>query len=247
MNSKLIKILASVCFGLCLMVAVEWLYAYFMQGSLLASISAETHQDYKTDELPEIELSTQPEDAYVDLVSRPLFIKGRKPVEEPGPEVAQVAVKPDTFDWQLSGVYSTQKTVSALFSRVKTKVPKDNYRKKTLGQEIDGWKLTVINKDKVMLRLGSNQKELLLRKPKPKTIAPQRGNNPLSNLPTPFNVPAPPAASATQAPPPASAPSPAPAPGLAPFAFPEPDEDMPDETVDETIDDTTEDTPEIIQ
>ncbi len=166
MNIKLIKLLVSVCIGLCLIIAGEWLYASYMQHRLLTSISSEKPQDYKTDELPEIELTKQPEESYVDLVARPLFIKGRKPVDEPSPEAAQAAAKSESFDWQLTGVYSTKKTVSALFSRSKSKVAKDNHRKITVGDDLDGWKLTEINKDRAVLKQGSNEKELLLRKPK---------------------------------------------------------------------------------
>ena len=170
MNIKLIKLLVSVCIGLCLIIAGEWLYASYMQHRLLTSISSEKPQDYKTDELPEIELTKQPEESYVDLVARPLFIKGRRPVDEPSPEAAQAAAKSESFDWQLNGVYSTKKTVSALFSRSKSKVAKDNHRKITVGDDLDGWKLTEINKDRVMLKQGSNEKELLLRKPKLKAL-----------------------------------------------------------------------------
>ncbi len=251
MNNKLIKLLTAIATALCLIIAMEWLYAHFMQQSLLNSISAEPHQDYKTDQLPDIKLDSQPEENYVDLVARPLFIKGRKPVDEPTPDVAEVATKPVNFDWQLSGIYRVKKTVSALFSRTNAKVPKDNYRKVALGKTIDGWKLAVIDKDKVLLKSGSNEKELLLRKPKSKTIAAQRGNPPQS-LPSPFNMPAPPPTN-----PAAPVPKPAPPTGMTPFGLPVPTADPLNETGDEAIEDTTdedtnnedttEDTSEIIQ
>jgi len=109
MNSKLMKLLVSVCIGLCLVITVEWLYSYYMRQRLLSSIVSVTPQDYKADELPEIELTKQPEDSYVDLVARPLFIKGRRPVTEQSKEAAQAASKSESFDWELNGIYSTQK------------------------------------------------------------------------------------------------------------------------------------------
>ena len=172
MNTKLIKFLVSACIGLCLIIAVEWLYASYSKHRVLTSISSEKLQDYKTDELPKIDLTKQPEESYVDLVARPLFIEGRKPVDEPSPEAAQAAAKSESFDWQLNGIYSTKKTTSALFSRSKSKVAKDNHRKITVGDDLDGWKLTEINKDRVMLKQGGNEKELLLRKPKLKELPP---------------------------------------------------------------------------
>lgn len=173
MNIKLIKLLASVCVGLCLIVAGEWLYASYIRHSLLSSIITENPEDYKADELPKIELTKQPEAGYVDLVARPLFIKGRKAVAEQAPEASQVAAKAVVFDWQLSGIYSTSKTVSALLTRDKLKVAKDNYRKISVGTDLDGWTLSEIRKDSVLFKQGGIEKELLVRKPKPKTSAPK--------------------------------------------------------------------------
>lgn len=224
MNTKLIKLLVSACIGLCLVIAGEWLYASYREHRLLTSISSEKQQDYKTDELPQIELTRQTEESYVDLVSRPLFIKGRRPVDEPLPETAQAAAKADSFDWQLTGVYSTKKTVSALFSRSKSKVAKDNYRKITVGEDLDGWRLAEINKDRVLFKQGGSEKELLLRKPKLKTLP--RTNTATPAVPAPFQVPSP-----------ASAPVPAPA----PIATPEPEVDAPEDTTEDTIEGTSED------
>jgi hypothetical protein len=202
MNSKLIKLLVSVCVSLSLIIAGEWGYAGYMRHRLLASIKSATLQNYKADQLPTIELVKQPEDSYVDLVSRPLFIKGRRAVEEPHPDVLPgEAAKPDNFDWQLNGVYSTKKAVLALFGRSKSKVAKDNYRKITVGDDLDGWKLIEINKDRALLKQGTHEKELLLRKAKPKILPPG------ANIPSPFTkAPASAPNPFTQAP--ASAPNP---------------------------------------
>jgi hypothetical protein len=189
MNNKLIKLLLSASIGLCLIIAGEWLYASYMKHHLLTSISSAKAQDYKTDELPEIALAKQPEESYVDLVARPLFIKGRRrALDESRPEAEQGEVKSESFDWQLSGVYGTKKTVSALFSRSKSKVAKDNFRKITVGDEIDGWKLTEISKDRAILKQGNKEKELLLRKPKLKELPHEPSK---AVQPTPAQVPAP--------------------------------------------------------
>lgn len=189
MNNKLIKMLLFVTIGLCLIIVGEWLYASYMKHRLLTSISSAKLQDYKADELPEIELEKQPEENYADLVARPLFIKGRRAVDEPHPEAEQGDVKLEIFDWQLIGVYGTKKKVSALFSRAKTKVPKDNFRKITLGDEIDGWKLADINNDRAVLKQGNKEKELLLRKPKSKELS-QQANKPVSPTSAPTPAPA---------------------------------------------------------
>jgi hypothetical protein len=130
--------------------------------------------------MPHIDLTKQTEDSYVDMVSRPLFMSGRKPVDEPNPEDIQNTAAPIIFDWDLNGVYTTTKGLSALFSRSKTKIAKDNYRKISLGADLDGWKLTEIHEDKVLLIRGTQQKELPLRKIKLKDPA-KKANDP--NIP----------------------------------------------------------------
>ena len=128
MNSKLVSVLASVCIVCALIIIGEWLYAEQAQKhTLTSSTSADTKISH--DVMPDIELTRQSEESYVDLVARPLFIKGRKPVDEPSPEEAQNMAVANIFDWQLNGVYSTKKGLSALFSRSKSKVAKDNHRR----------------------------------------------------------------------------------------------------------------------
>jgi hypothetical protein len=195
MNSKLVSVLAVVCIVFILIIIGEWLYAAHEKKQTLASItSAETTTS--DDEMPEIDLTRESEESYADMVTRPLFIKGRRPVDEPGPEEAQAVNALDTFDWQLNGVYSTKQGLAALFSRSKSKIAKDNHRKISTGADLDGWKLTEINMDRVLLKQGSQQKELLLRKPKSKEFTNKANifnqKNP-SNMPKIPNSPQPPA------------------------------------------------------
>ncbi len=188
MNGKLMSVLALVCTVLVLIIIGEWLYAVQAQKRTLApTTSRETK--ISLDEMPGIELSRQTEESYADMVARPLFIKGRKPVDEPSREEAQGFAAANTFDWQLNGVYSTKQGLFALFSRSTSRVPKDNYRKITADADLDGWKLTEIHKDRVLLKQGGQQKELLLRKPKIKEspIKPSIPNKP--NAPNMPNIP----------------------------------------------------------
>jgi hypothetical protein len=169
MNIKLISALASICIVCALLIMGEWFYALWAEKSTLSSLVA---TDTKTshDDMPDINLNEKTEQSFADLVTRPLFIKGRKPVDEPTPEETQnaAAAAPVVFDWELNGVYTTSKGLSALFSRSKSKVAKDNYRKISLGADLDGWKLSEIFQDKVVLKQGAQQKDLPLRKIKAK-------------------------------------------------------------------------------
>ena len=195
MNHKLMSVLAAVCSVCVLIIIGEWFYAVRAQeqtlNSTLSGAIKVSHED-----MPGIALIREPEASYADLVTRPLFIKGRRPVNEPRSAEAQaISATNNAFDWQLNGVYTIKKELSALFSRSTLRAAKDNYRKLTVGTDLNGWKLTEIHKDRVLLKQGDQQKELLLRKPKPKdsTMKSNLPNNasPQTNIPKPETVPKP--------------------------------------------------------
>ena len=188
MNTKLIKLLAIVCAGLILIIVCEWFYALYAQNQLLDNLNGADKQAKEIAQLPTVKLKDRPEASYKDLVSRPLFVQGRKPVDEP--DAAQTPVTnmtSDTFNWSLNGIYTSQNKLYALFSRQGGKVAKDNFRKATKDNDIEGWKITEISKDKVVVSQGNQQKELPLRKAKPKDAANNAGN-PLTTPRSPIQV-----------------------------------------------------------
>lgn len=163
-------VLTSFCLLFVFIIIVEWLYAEQSRKQILTT-SIPTEKKVANDEMPNIELTRQSEESYADLVARPLFIKGRKPVDEPSPEEIQNMAVANVFDWQVNGIYTTKKGLSALFSRSKSKIAKDNHRRVLIGGDLDGWRLAEIQSDKVILNQGNEQKELLLRKPKLKDLS----------------------------------------------------------------------------
>jgi hypothetical protein len=226
MNIKLIKLLAAICAGLSFLIVCEWLYAVYAQKQLLKSLASANTQEKAITQLPAIELAKQPESSYTDLVARPLFIQGRKPVDEPNSEQAAAAsTATDEFNWSLNGIYTYQNKLYALLSRTTTKVPKDNYRKVTKDTDIDGWKLIDIQKDRVVVSQGAKQKDLPLRKAKPKDTPNNAGH--LVPPPAP-NQPGQPPLQPGQHPVPAVVPVPMPEPEPIPEPILEP-ELIPDE------------------
>ncbi|GAB6140498.1 hypothetical protein JCM14076_12270 [Methylosoma difficile] len=167
MNNKLLSLLLAVCVPLVLIITVEWLFAMHSREAALSS-QASNIKNTAPSAMPSLDLSASNEENYDQLVSRPLFLKGRRPVPETATDSSQNAIVQANFDWQLSGVYFTPKGPAALFNRATTKVPKDNFRRITLDGNLDGWKLAEITKDKVVLTLADNKKELPLFKAKPK-------------------------------------------------------------------------------
>ena len=186
MNIKLVFSLASICVICVFIITGEWLYAGWAQNSIMKSIML---NDVKTslEEMPQIDLHKKPQESYLNFVARPLFIKGRRPVDESSQEDAftQNVETPVVFEWELVGIYSTGKGLSALFSRESGKTAKDKYRRVSLLNDLDGWKLTEVHQDKVILKQGEQLKELLLRKVK------QKDPSMKMNVPNKFNFPKP--------------------------------------------------------
>ena len=173
MNSKLIKILSVICVALILLIVLEWLYAARVQKQLLSTINSPSKQALP--DMPKLQSELKLEEDYSDLVNRPLFIAGRKPVPETEQAQTDTTTSTHVFDWQLSGVYTTPKGLMALLTRSIAQTPADKYRKVIVGANIDGWKVAEIHPDKIILAQGSTQKNLLLRPAKTKNIQKQNG------------------------------------------------------------------------
>lgn len=172
MNIKLIRLLSVLCAILLAVIAGEWFYAKQAQKKTLAALKVADKKPAKISEMPTIALTKRPEQSFVSMVDRPLFIKGRRPVPEAPADIKKAVAKPSgPFSWQLNGVYTKNSSLYALLSR-SVRLPKGNFKKLTQGAEIDGWTLTQVQKDKVVLTQDGMQKELLLRKAKPKTPKP---------------------------------------------------------------------------
>ena len=189
MNTKLVRLLSVISAVLTLIIVGEWLYASYAKRQMLLSIKSGIIKPYQADELPRLDLARRTEESYADLAARPLFIKGRRPVNEPDVAKNGGLAESDSFDWQLNGIYSSEKGISALFSHTKTADKKNKSLKITTGDEIEGWKLTEIGKDSVILIKDGNRKEVMLRKPKLKELPqqPSLANAPKIKAETPEN------------------------------------------------------------
>jgi hypothetical protein len=183
MNRKYLSLLAAICSVCILIIISEWLYGLWAQKQALNSTDA-SHTELSVDKMPVIDLLNQPEANYVDLVTRPLFIKGRRPVKELSQEATLAAgTIANSFDWQVNGIYTTPKGASALFSRSTAKTTKNAHRKLTIGAELDGWRLTEIHKDRVLFVQNNQSKELFLQKAKPKELSKDLNNPLVADMP----------------------------------------------------------------
>ena len=169
-----------------MLIALEW--SSLSQDSLTALALTQEKQvpEDENTSLPTMALSEQTEDLYTDLVERPLFIKGRRPVNEPSTDngTPEPIKTTKALAWDLTGIYQTPKGITAFFTRIGNKMAKDNYRKCQLNGELDGWKISDIRADSVKISQLGEEKTLPLRKVKPKVEAIAHRNMP---SPPPLN------------------------------------------------------------
>ncbi len=193
MNWKLIKIQLAGCAFFGSLLAVEWIWGLAEVRSLQAGLNYEQINNDSEVELPEMPARSTLVNA--ELVERPLFIEGRKPVAE-APVSAQENVEIGQIDdWLLVGVYSCPgKQPYAMFN--KRSEPK-KHLKITKSQIVSGWVLKEIQSDLVVLQQAGQDKKVLLRKPRASSptqpgagLKPPPGANPPSIPPgNPIGIP----------------------------------------------------------
>lgn len=164
MNQKLIRLQILACGALGAGLVGEWAYSRFTASELQSQLAAREQIEFQAEELPSIADDPRTVDSYNDIVERPVFIEGRKPVAEANStENSQTLDAGQIDDWLLIGVYSKGDKPFALFSK---RNEAKKYLKITEDQTISGWRLGQIHADHVVLQQAGQQKSVALRKPR---------------------------------------------------------------------------------
>lgn len=171
-NPALVKLLCTACAVLVVIIAGEWWY-WGQANGIPAGEAHVLSTDYEALAFPQFQSDRPSEDRYNDLVSRPLFIEGRRPAPEPEPERAS-ETSSETLDWELTGIYTVQQKPHVLLRRINPLPDQKSHKKLPINDEIDGWRLVEVLPDKAILDRGGERKELILRKPKQKELLPGR-------------------------------------------------------------------------
>lgn len=166
LNVRLLSLLLICCAVLAIIVIGEWWYANYSYQNLLTSIEDIDEVADEMETMPEIKLAEKPQESYSAMVNRPLFTEGRKPIDE-ADEASPVQEFTGKIELILTGLVETPEGITAMLQDNNKK----HYRAKQ-GEEAQGWEVTKIEADKVIVEQGSNRKELMLRKPKPVQTSP---------------------------------------------------------------------------
>ena len=164
MSNRVIKILIYCCLGLLVISLTEWGVAEYSKRQLLNSLSNNDNQSYMDNKLPEFNLFSMSEETYTEMIERPLFIQGRRPIiTEETTDVKELDTgKID--DWVLVGIYSNEDKLTGLFRSL---AKQGKHLKKIQGEDISGWVLKEIQTDRIVLEQAGKLQTLMLRKPKP--------------------------------------------------------------------------------
>jgi hypothetical protein len=164
MNQKLVKLQLLAGGLLSLILLAEWSYSHFSRQQLLTSLTQPKHSDFQAEQLPNLSDHKPALESYNEIVDRPIFIEGRKPVSEvtqadnaQGPDLGEID------NWSLIGIYNKGKKSMALFCK---RTEAKTFSKISQDQSISGWQLKEIRPDRVILELTGQQKTVALRKPR---------------------------------------------------------------------------------
>ncbi|MDF1584261.1 MAG: hypothetical protein P1P78_13255 [Methyloprofundus sp.] len=141
--------------------------------------------EFNMQAIPSYQFSGKSLDDYPDIVQRPLFFKGRQPIFIDDTEQASTESEAQTrgeISIDLVGIINTPEGTFALFQDPKAKSHADKFKRFAQGDEINGWRLKEIQYDRVIIVSDTEDKELLLSKPRvAKPVKAPQGK------PNPFN------------------------------------------------------------
>ena len=190
MNAVLFKYQLVACGVLGIVLLLEWAGAEISRGQLQDTLNKSIEADYQAEPLPSLDLSKLTAVSYNNIIERPLFIEGRKPLPEEIEDGAETAADAGELDdWILIGIYNKDKTSKKQVALFRNKKEAKKFLKLYEEQTISGWLLKEIQSDRVFLEMGGQQKSVMLRKPREqsKTPAPPRRPVPPSKPPTTNN------------------------------------------------------------
>lgn len=146
------------------LVLIFWQWQSFRQDDVNFSKQLHRPMTMKSvfDDFPEVRNGLTVKEDYDDIINAPLFIEGRKPIATM-PSSAQEDTG-NALSFKLTGVILTPKHLLALLIDDKNL----SYRVKE-GDEIQGWKVVLVQKDKIRLSRSDQSKELMLVDNKPNT------------------------------------------------------------------------------
>ncbi len=158
--------LAGLCLFLGIVILFEWVYKRSDINAIKARLDSPEKTGLELEALSDDDFVLPKIERYAEMVEKPLLVKERRPIKTAEEETIDpdLEVKKTKLNSKLMGVISTPAGIVALILNSKT----GRYVRAKQGEEVDNWRVTEVQPDKVILKQGNETEELQLRKPKPK-------------------------------------------------------------------------------
>ncbi|AEG01177.1 hypothetical protein [Methylomonas methanica] len=163
MNSRIIKwqLIASACLTVILL--AEWAIGESQRSHLQTLLDRTIQSEYQAEPMPTLNPPKPFNESMNEIVERPLFIEGRRPLPEQEVEGPETLDNGQLDDWQLIGIYNKGSRKLALFRKQNEA---KTFVKRYETEMITSWQLKQIQSDRVVLQQGGQQKSIMLRKPR---------------------------------------------------------------------------------
>lgn len=157
-NYKLSIFLALCCLLLLVILLLLWQYGRYSQTQLLSELENIQADSVSSSNLPELATNGKSLEFYENMISRPLFLKGRRPVAVV--ESGNVQASSGKIDLILTGVVSKDDTMIAMLQD-----PQKQRYQFQLQDAYQDWQVEAIHADSIVFRRNDEENELQLRKP----------------------------------------------------------------------------------
>jgi type II secretory pathway component PulC len=165
----LVFVVASVI--LLVLIAVQAHYGQQYRNQYVQELLGVQSAGFEMQEIPSYHASEQAIDDYAVIIERPLFFKGRRPIELGEDEDSQAAVPqgvPKAIGLNLVGIINTPNNSYALFNNPRAKPGEEKFPRYRQGEKIKGWLVKEIKDDSVIITANGSTEKILLAKPRPK-------------------------------------------------------------------------------
>ncbi len=172
MNQSKGESLVTYFFIACSVITLFLMIIQYVIGSdyrkeLIEKLSISKSTGFTMQEIPDYQFSQQSIGDFDDVVQRPLFFKVRKPIT---PQVeddpTEVSVASEELDFILTGVINVPSGIYCLLQNPRAKDKKDKFLRLEQGEVVDGWTISEIHPDRIVVGADGKREEIKLAKPR---------------------------------------------------------------------------------
>jgi len=172
MNQSKGESLVTYFFIACSVIALFLMIIQYVIGAdyrkeLIEKLSLSKSTGFTMQEIPDYQFSQQSINDFDDVVQRPLFFKVRKPITpQTEDETTEVNIASEELDFILTGVINVPSGIYCLLQNPRAKDKKDKFLRLEQGEVVDGWTISEIHPDRIVVGSDGKREEIKLAKPR---------------------------------------------------------------------------------